>query len=179
MNFITDDITSYLSAPVQIFTLAALAFVIRMLITRQKDLALDREENEDELPRMTKRDFTLKEMSNFNGMDNNRILIGINGNVYDVTKGKSFYGHGRPYGALAGRDASRCFATLSSDANIIKNEYDDLSDLNTAQMDFLAEWELQLSEKYYHVGKLLKPNEIPTCYQTEESEDEGKLWLVI
>lgn len=174
MNFATDDIAHYLSAPVQIFTIAAVMIVIRMYMTRYKELSVDTSDYTEELTRMSKQDFTLEELSKYNGMDNKRILIGINGNVYDVTKGKNFYGPGKAYGALAGRDASRCYATFSLDGTVIKNEYDDLSDLNSAQMDFLAEWELQLSEKYCHIGRLLKPNEFHNSYHTEEeSEGEG------
>ena len=114
---------------------------------------------------MKKRDFTLAELAIYNGKDDPRILLGINGKVYDVTRGKGFYGPGGPYGVFAGRDASRCFATFSTDASVIKDEDDDLSDLNYMQMESLLEWETQISEKYVLVGKLLKSGERHTNFE--------------
>ena len=41
----------------------------------------------------------------------------------------------------------------------VTDEYDDLSDLKPSEMEQVQEWELQFSEKYDLVGKLLKPGE--------------------
>lgn len=41
-------------------------------------------------------------------------------------------------------------------------------------MDSVLEWEMQFTEKYEYVGKLLKPGEKHCNYKAEESEDEGK-----
>ena len=41
---------------------------------------------------------------------------------------------GGPYNAFAGRDASRALATFTMDESSLKDEYDDLSDLNTMQV---------------------------------------------
>lgn len=46
---------------------------------------------------------------------------------------------------FAGRDASRGLATFSLSEDSIKDEYDDLSDLNTMQMDSVKEWEMQFT----------------------------------
>ena len=51
--------------------------------------------------------YTPLELSEFDGRNNKRILMGIRGRVYDVTPGGNFYGPGGPYGNFAGRDASR------------------------------------------------------------------------
>lgn len=48
---------------------------------------------------------------------------------------------GGPYSAFGGRDASRGLATFSLD--LAKDEYDDLSDLNTMEMETVREWEMQ------------------------------------
>jgi len=170
------EISTYLTTPhVQIFILIVLvSVIIRSFFKRQDAVITEEVKLEDELPPMEKRDFTLAEMKKYNGKDDPRILLGINGNVYDVTKGKSFYGPGGPYGIFAGRDASRCFATFSTDPKIIKDEDDDLSDLLFMQMESLLEWEVQISEKYMHVGKLLKAGESHSNYKAEESEDEVK-----
>lgn len=49
---------------------------------------------------------------------------------------------GGPYAAFGGRDASRGLATFSVTANP-DLEYDDLSDLNSMEMDSVREWEMQ------------------------------------
>ncbi|TRY73103.1 hypothetical protein TCAL_13316 [Tigriopus californicus] len=78
-----------------------------------------------------------------------------------------------PYSCFAGRDASRGLATFSVSA--INEEYDDLSDLKPSEMEQVREWELQFSEKYTYVGKLLKPGEQPTSYSDEEDDDEDDI----
>lgn len=46
-------------------------------------------------PPMKKRDFTLEQLREYNGNGpDGRVLIGVNGHVYDVTAGKHFYGPG-------------------------------------------------------------------------------------
>jgi len=172
MSSITEELSNYFTAPVQIFVLVVLVFLIRKYMKSSNKNSTEEVEEEEELPPMPKRDFTLAEISKYNGKDEKRILFGVNGKVYDVTKGKGFYGPGGPYGLFAGRDASRCLATFSIDPSTIKDGYDDLSDLNSMQMESLSEWELQFSEKYDLVGKLLKPDEVPNNYHMEESEDE-------
>ena len=64
---------------------------------------------------------------------------------------------GGPYSGFAGRDASRGLATFSVEP--VSDDYDDLSDLKPGEMEQVQEWELQFSEKYDLVGKLLKPGE--------------------
>ncbi|XP_033918690.1 membrane-associated progesterone receptor component 2 [Melopsittacus undulatus] len=120
------------------------------------------------LPRMKRRDFSLEQLREFNGADNPRILLAVNGKVFDVTKGSKFYGPDGPYGIFAGRDASRGLATFRLDKDALRDEYDDLSDLNAVQMESVREWEMQFKEKYDYVGRLLKPGEEPSEYTDEE-----------
>lgn len=47
------------------------------------------------------------------------------------------------YGIFAGRDASRGLALFRLDKDVIKDEYDDLSDLEPSEMDGVREWEMQ------------------------------------
>ncbi|XKL61790.1 hypothetical protein PGB90_001623 [Kerria lacca] len=126
------------------------------------------------LPPMKKRDFTLEELKEYNGIKGEgRILIAVNGNVFDVTKGKSFYGPKGPYAVFAGRDASRGLATFSLE-NLESDQYDDLSDLQPHEMASVLEWELQFKEKYDCVGRLLKPGEIHNSYSEDEDETGSK-----
>ncbi|NXQ44474.1 PGRC2 protein, partial [Catharus fuscescens] len=100
------------------------------------------------LPRMKRRDFSLEQLREFDGARNPRILLAVNGKVFDVTKGSKFYGPEGPYGIFAGRDASRGLATFCLDKDALKDEYDDLSDLNAVQMESVREWEMQFKGKF-------------------------------
>lgn len=119
------------------------------------------------LPKL-RRDFTVEELKKYDGTGpDGRILIAVNGSVYDCTRGTRMYGPGGAYSVFSGRDASRGLATFMLET---KDEYDDLSDLDTDQMNSVKEWEEQFKEKYDYVGKLLKPGEAPTNYSDEEDE---------
>jgi len=52
---------------------------------------------------------------------------------------------GGPYSSFAGHDASRALAMFQTD--LVKEEYDDLSDLDSRQMESVREWEAQLQGK--------------------------------
>ncbi|ERE91815.1 membrane-associated progesterone receptor component 2-like protein [Cricetulus griseus] len=92
---------------------------------------------------MKKRDFSLEQLRQYDGARTPRILLAVNGKVFDVTKGSKFYGPAGPYGIFAGRDASRGLATFCLDKDALRDEYDDLSDLNAVQMESVREWEMQ------------------------------------
>ena len=77
---------------------------------------------------------------------------------------------GGPYSVFAGHDASRALAKF--EVHLISEEYDDLSDLTQSELNEVKEWELQFSEKYTLVGKLLKPGEQPTSYSDDEGTDD-------
>lgn len=125
------------------------------------------------LPPMKKRDFTVAQLSEYDGVKNERILIAVNGKVFDVTnRGKNFYGPGGAYGIFAGHDASRGLAQFRLDKEVIKDTYDDLSDLTGMEMESVKEWEMQFLEKYEYVGKLLKDGEEPTDYSEDEDSKE-------
>merc|ERR1712071_357070 len=86
----------------------------------------------------------MEQLKEYNGTGpEGRVLVAVNGKVFDVTKGKRFYGPGGPYAAFAGRDASRGLASFSVAAS---EEYDDLSDLNAMQKESVKEWETQFTK---------------------------------
>merc|ERR1712183_840439 len=156
--------------PINIALLMAI-FYLLYKIFKSNDEPKPSIPSEPQLPRMKKKDLTLKELAKYDGTgEDGRVLVGVLGKIYDVTKGKRFYGPGGPYSGFSGRDASRGLATFSVDA--ITDEYDDLLDLKASEIEQVREWELQFSEKYDLVGKLMKPGEEPTFYSDASSDEE-------
>lgn len=55
------------------------------------------------LPKMRRRDYTLEQLREYDGLENPRILMAVNMKVFDVTTGKKFYGKGEWAAGVAGR----------------------------------------------------------------------------
>jgi membrane-associated progesterone receptor component len=74
-----------------------LVFVIAFLIYKifkSKNQVPHSSPPEPELPKL-RRDFTVQELKQFDGkQEDGRVLVAVNGTVYDCTKGKKFYGPG-------------------------------------------------------------------------------------
>uniref|UniRef100_A0A0B7A1B0 Cytochrome b5 heme-binding domain-containing protein n=2 Tax=Arion vulgaris TaxID=1028688 RepID=A0A0B7A1B0_9EUPU len=167
-------VSELLGSPLNLALLGICSFLIYKIVAsrRSTDTVPVRE---PDLPPLKKQDFTLEQLKEYDGKGSDgRVLIAVNGKVFDVTRGKRFYGPGGPYGLFAGHDASRALATFSLGEDALKNEYDDLSDLNSLQMESVREWEMQFQEKYVYVGKLLKPGEQPTDYTDTEDEEKAE-----
>lgn len=105
---------------------------------------------------------TLSELKKFDGVQDEHILFGLNGTIYDVSRGRSFYGPGGPYGTLAGRDATRALGTM--DAKAVRDEWDDCADLKPDERESADEWEASFKYKYPTVGKLVKTHAEKTVY---------------
>lgn len=160
-------VISEVLTPVNIVLALVCCYLVHKIFFGKQQSPRNVRKKEPELPPMKKRDMTLSEIRQYDGTgEGGRVLVAVNGKVFDVTKGKNFYGPGGPYHAFAGHDASRGLATFSVES--AKEEYDDLSDLNPMQMESVREWEMQFTEKYHYVGRLLKPGEEPTDYSDEE-----------
>jgi len=105
------------------------------------------------LPDAEVRDYTVAELSTYDGSDPSRpLLIGIKGHVYDVGRGREFYGPGGPYGVFAGKDCTRALAKVAFEPELFTGSVDGL---DRDELDKLEEWIEMFEGKYRRVGRLL------------------------
>ncbi|KAF8433918.1 cytochrome b5-like heme/steroid binding domain-containing protein [Boletus edulis BED1] len=107
--------------------------------------------------------YTPKTLTPFDGTDGGRILLAINGIVFDVTAGRNFYGPGGMYGNFAGRDASRGMAKQSFDTEMltpIDQPLDKLEDLRPDEIENMKGWIDHFSNKYVICGRLVENDAI-------------------
>jgi len=87
---------------------------------------------------------TLEELAAFDGSSKDLpILLGINGKVYDVTKGKDYYGKEGGYHVMAGKDASRLLAK-----NLLDPKKDNGQPLTEDENRQLKQWQDFFENKY-------------------------------
>ena len=80
-----------------------------------------------------------------------QLLLCILGSVFDVTKGRKYYGNGGGYSFFAGRDATRAYVTGDFTE---KGLVDDVRDLSRAQWKELCKWRRFFNETYVLAGVL-------------------------
>ena len=97
----------------------------------------------------------LYELKDYDGTDyDGPILLGADGKVFNVWRGRHFYAPGGPYASMAGRDATRQLAKNRLDGDP-DYEPDDGAPLNPAERASLALWVASFEGKYDVVGKLV------------------------
>ncbi|NXN17531.1 NEUFC protein, partial [Indicator maculatus] len=80
------------------------------------------------------------------------LYLAVLGRVFDVERGRRHYGPGGAYSGLAGRDATRAFATGDfTQAGLV----DDVSALSPGEMLAIQSWLSFYSDNYDPVGKLV------------------------
>lgn len=175
MGLVSSLFTSIASSPLNII----LSLICIGLVYFTYKSAIHDDKNKNSTPKKVlqpfpKGDMTLEELRKYDGTnDEGRVLLALNSEIYDVTKGSKFYGPDGPYANLAGRDATRALALFNVDA--VKDTWDDHSDLSVQQMSTVTEWIEQFKEKYDFVGKLVKTEaekSTPVEPADEESDDE-------
>lgn len=80
------------TSPLNLTLLSLCLFLLYKIFRGDKQPELG--EVEKPLPKLKKRDFTLADLKPYDGLENPRILMAVNGKVFDVTRGKKFYGPG-------------------------------------------------------------------------------------
>lgn len=93
-NFVTNFITELMSSPLNIALLLLCAFLLYKIISGQKKHE-PASKKEPDLPKMKQQDMTLEQLREYDGKGpEGRILLAANGKIFDVTRGKRFYGPG-------------------------------------------------------------------------------------
>ncbi|XP_065174910.1 neudesin-like [Sycon ciliatum] len=81
--------------------------------------------------------FTEEELAEYDGSDPSKpIYLSIKGAVYDVTKGKDFYGKDAAYNALVGRDSTVSIARMSLEPADLALKHD-ISVLSSSELEAL------------------------------------------
>lgn len=94
-NLFTNFFTELLSSPLNLALLGFCGFLLYKIIVGQKKQEPPRP-REPELPKLKKQDMTLEQLREYDGKGpDGRILLAANGKVFDVTRGKRFYGPGK------------------------------------------------------------------------------------
>lgn len=93
-----------------------------------------------------------EDLKSYDGTDEDGpILIAVNGDVYNVWKGRHFYGPGCEYHLFAGRDATRLLAKAKLEE---ETEEEKCKPLSIADRATLQGWIYTFKTKYEIVGKL-------------------------
>lgn len=93
-GFISRVFSELFGSPLNVGLLCICAFLLYKIFKGRG--SSDPIPKKPELPKMKKRDFTLEQLREFDGKGpERRILIAVNGKVFDVTRGKRFYGPGK------------------------------------------------------------------------------------
>lgn len=93
-----------------------------------------------------------EELRQYDGRDpDGPILLAVDGTVFNVYKGRNFYGKGGEYSIMAGRDATRLLARTSLEE---ETEEEKKKPLTIAEKAALEGWYWTLKNKYDVVGQL-------------------------
>lgn len=92
-GIITNIVLEIIQSPLNIALVTLIAFLIYKIIKSRQRVPVVYTP-EPQLPKIRK-DFTVQELKKYDGNgEDGRVLVAVNGNVYDVTRGKRFYGPG-------------------------------------------------------------------------------------
>uniref|UniRef100_A0A8C6TS93 Neudesin neurotrophic factor n=1 Tax=Neogobius melanostomus TaxID=47308 RepID=A0A8C6TS93_9GOBI len=83
---------------------------------------------------------TEEELKKYDGSDEDLpIYMAVKGVVFDVTKGKEFYGKDAPYNALVGKDSTRAVAKMSLDPDDLTSDTTGLTEEQLQSLDSIFE----------------------------------------
>ena len=92
-SFLASVVQEIVNSPLNLALVGLITFLVYKII-KSRSQTSEVAAPEPELPKI-RRDFTVEELKQYDGNgEDGRVLVAVNGNVYDVTKGKRFYGPG-------------------------------------------------------------------------------------
>ncbi|KAH6970815.1 cytochrome b5-like heme/steroid binding domain-containing protein, partial [Ilyonectria sp. MPI-CAGE-AT-0026] len=146
--------TSSLVSPLNLILLSAVLYTCYALLRPSPPPTLPRD-----APATVFRTYTPHTLLPYSGKDDSPVYLAVRGRIFDVSRGRNFYGPGGPYSNFAGRDASRGLACGSFDEDMLTEDLDGpldkLEGLDNDQMEALQGWEERFLEKYEVVGRLV------------------------
>ncbi|XP_075905665.1 neudesin [Nelusetta ayraudi] len=84
--------------------------------------------------------FTEEELRKYDGSEEGQpIYMAVKGVVFDVTKGKEFYGKDAPYNALVGKDSTRAVAKMSLEPSDLTSDTTGLTEEQLESLDSVFE----------------------------------------
>jgi len=93
-NIFFKFLSELVGSPLNIALLGICGFLLYKIVAKKRDTK-PLPPREPELPKLKKRDFTLEQLREYDGKgQDGRVLVAVNGKVFDVTRGKRFYGPG-------------------------------------------------------------------------------------
>ena len=121
---------------------------------------------------------TLEELEEFDGRpldgsnEHSNLYLAIHGRIYDVTAGAAFYGPGRSYHKLVGKDATRAFCTGCLEPACLIASTDGLSDVQLREAQRWIEL-YEHHDRYKLVGQVrqLSAAELSGGVTDEEQDD--------
>lgn len=93
-SFVAGIVAEIFQSPLNIALVGLITFLVYKIFRSRHPNKTSDAVREPELPKLRK-DFTVQELKAFDGKQpDGRVLVAVNGSVYDVTRGKRFYGPG-------------------------------------------------------------------------------------
>lgn len=94
-SYLASVFQELISNPINLGLILVIAFLIFKIFKSRTQVKETAYVPEPELPKL-RRDFSVEELKQYDGTQpDGRVLVAVNGTVYDVTKGKRFYGPGK------------------------------------------------------------------------------------
>ncbi|KAM6961461.1 neudesin [Aplochiton taeniatus] len=116
--------------------------------------------------------FTEEDLARYDGSEEGQpIYMAIKGVVFDVTKGKDFYGKGATYNALVGKDSTRAVAKMSLDPADITSDTTGLTEdqLQSLESVFEGTYKTKYPIVGYTAQRILNEDGSPnTDFQPED-----------
>lgn len=94
-GFIGSIVNEIITSPLNLLLVSLIVYLLYKIVKSRSDTGAPSTPPEPELPKL-RRDFAVQELKQYDGnQPDGRVLVAVNGHVYDVTKGKRFYGPGK------------------------------------------------------------------------------------